>query len=466
MNNKYPYELDRSSKKHLCPDCGKKRFVRYFDIETKEYLPEQYGRCDRESNCTYHLSPLSDGYGTNELNEYQHRPQPKPQPQPVYFIPEHILNATLKDYHLNTFIQNLLKLAPVAEVEKIISLYRIGTIGDRERKGAVTFPFIDKAGNIRTIQAKEFNETNHTTSTDFVHSIIKRYLLKQVKTLPVWLQEYEKNELKVSVLFGEHLLNKYPLNPVALVEAPKTAIIGTLYFGLPETPGALLWLAVYNKSSLTLEKCKALQGRKVVLHPDLNAYNEWNTKAQELKAKLPGTRFVVSDLLEKIATEEERTNGLDLADYFTRFDYKLFRKQPEQRTPPQEKSPPQASQCNHSEPIEQPEPIPEHLPEPITKSENSEKRESVKQSFFEQNISSFNSEPESWINEIELLETFFTGTRLHEAPVKLSPGVIITDVSKFIESHLTTLKHYNGNPTFKPFLHRLQVLKGIIQTGA
>ncbi|MFZ4547583.1 MAG: DUF6371 domain-containing protein, partial [Bacteroidales bacterium] len=136
-----------------------------------------------------------------------------------------------------------------------------------------------------------------------------------------------KNERFVSCLFGEHLLDKYPMNPVALVEAPKTAIIGSLYYGLPVSSDKLLWIAVYNKSSLSLEKCKALKGRKIVLFPDLNAYNDWNSKANELKEKLPGTRFFVSDLLEQNATEKEKSSGLDLADYLIRFDYKLFRNQ-------------------------------------------------------------------------------------------------------------------------------------------
>jgi hypothetical protein len=325
MIDYYRFILDKSGKKHLCPDCGKIRFVRYIDRETKEYLPEKYGRCDRESNCSYHLNPYSDSYQTNETNPKEHRQKQKAQPQPVYFMPEEVLNNTLKGYENNIFIQNLLKFAPVEEVEKVIALYRIGTIKTGERFGAVTFPFIDKAGNIRTIQAKEFNTMNHTTRTDFLHSIILRSQNRKGETLPGWLQDYTKNEKFVSCLFGEHLLNRYPLNPVALVEAPKTAIITTLYYGLPEAPGALLWLAVYNKSSLTIDKCKALQGRKVVLFPDLNAYNDWNAKTQELKVKLSGTRFVVSDLLEKNATEADKISGLDLADYLTRFDFKLFR---------------------------------------------------------------------------------------------------------------------------------------------
>jgi hypothetical protein len=246
-------------------------------------------------------------------------------PQPVYFIPESVLQATLKDYDLNTFVQNLCKLAPAHEVEKVISMYRLGTIGKGERSGAVTFPFIDKVGHVRAIQAKQFDEANHTTSTDFVHSILNRHYMKQGKQLPDWLNNYTKNDLKVSCLFGEHLLQRYPTNPIALVEAPKTAIIATLYFGLPETPKDLLWLGVYNKSSLTLDKCKAIKGRKVVLYPDLNAYNEWELKTQELRTKIPSTKFIVSDMLERNATPEDISKGLDLADYLTRFEINLFR---------------------------------------------------------------------------------------------------------------------------------------------
>ena len=46
----YQYTLEKGSVKYYCPNCKAKTFVKYIDTETGEYLPEQYGRCDRENN--------------------------------------------------------------------------------------------------------------------------------------------------------------------------------------------------------------------------------------------------------------------------------------------------------------------------------------------------------------------------------------------------------------------------------
>jgi hypothetical protein len=98
-NQQHRYSLEKGSKKHHCPDCNKKTFVLYIDTETGDYLPEQYGRCDRESNCSYHLNPYLDGYAKaiweqeqgnrselpNNWKPKRKKAIPQPTPEPVFF---------------------------------------------------------------------------------------------------------------------------------------------------------------------------------------------------------------------------------------------------------------------------------------------------------------------------------------------------------------------------------------------
>ena len=59
---KYKYQLDSSSKKDVCPQCRKRRFVRMID-ELGNYLSAEFGRCDRSNSCGYYKSPQnSDSY--------------------------------------------------------------------------------------------------------------------------------------------------------------------------------------------------------------------------------------------------------------------------------------------------------------------------------------------------------------------------------------------------------------------
>ena len=63
MNNKslkYRYTLetyDPKVRKHICPACRKRTFVRYVDLESGEYVSTNVGRCDREEKCGYHKKP-------------------------------------------------------------------------------------------------------------------------------------------------------------------------------------------------------------------------------------------------------------------------------------------------------------------------------------------------------------------------------------------------------------------------
>jgi hypothetical protein len=464
-SNSHRYNLEKGSKKHHCPDCGKKRFVRFIDTTTGEYLPEQYGRCDKGDG-HYFVNPYSDGYAKmiweqeqeqgnrselpNNWKRQRKKAMPQPTPEPVLFDFDTFKQTLQAErYEKNTFIQNLFYRVQfpfeVDEVTKVIQLYRLGTVANGYRAGANTFPFIDINGNVRAVQVKQFDDQNHTTGTDFLHSIIEKYHTRNNKALPEWLEAYTKQDKRISCLFGEHLLSKYHSNPVALVEAPKTAVYGTLYFGLPGTPESLIWLAVYNKSSFSFDKLKVLQGRFVYVFPDLskegNTFKEWETKAKEYESRLPGTRFIFSDLLEQLAPERDKSEGNDLADYLIKQDWRLFRKRniKEQPAQPEPEKVTGVTKVTHETNIllSHAEPLP-----------NVEFSETIKK-----------EQPQNWSNDIAELENYFAGIALPTQPVKLNRCSTIKDCSLFIESHFATVKGNNGNRTFLPYLNRLQELK-------
>lgn len=446
------YQLESGSRKHTCPSCGKKCFVRYVEKTSGEYLPDQYGRCDREVNCGYHLNPYKTGVGgvVKQGQRQNSTPSKAVGKLQRHYIPFEILQATLKTqaYQRNTFIQNLLKNVafPFSEkdIEKVVELYYLGTVNKGYMANALTIPFIDQSGKIRAVQVKSFDDRNHTTGTNFLHAIAERYYVDNSKTLPDWLQAYLKNDSKVSCLFGEHLLASYPVNPIALVEAPKTAIYSTLYFGFPDNPNNLLWLAVFNLSSLKLEKCQVLKGRKVILFPDLSkdghAFKLWSTRAAEFEKAMPDTKFTVSDLLERNANDIERADGLDLADFLIRQDWRAFRPVVEQKVIA---------------------PVPKAEP----KGEKSEKGVAPTKTFFSSpRVSRARSLPntqDKW--KVESLERFFAKTMLPTEPIQLEPATVIVDVTHMVESHLTTIKAQRDNPRFKPYYDRLMDLMALLQ---
>ena len=472
--NYYRYQLEKGSKKHLCPSCQKRRFVRYIDIETKNYLPEIYGKCDRETNCAYHLNPYKDGFNKNNMTITKPK-QIKTTIKPSQvFIPKEIFKKTRANYEQNIFIQNLLTKIPhpfeVEDIERVIALYHIGTVTNAYRRGSTTFPFIDIDNNIRAIQVKQFDKHNHTTGTGFLHSIIEKDLKFKKKIIPQWLSAYINQDSKVSCFFGEHLLHRYPHNPVGLVEAPKTAIYNTLYFGFPEDTSNYLWLAVYNLSSLSFKKCQALKGRNIFLFPDLSkdsrAFNLWSTKAKEYQNKIPDTSFVVSDLLEKLAPSEDREQGKDIADYIIKLDWRDFRKN---EIVAKKEQKPISKNADNSEPeIKSP-----NKPKPIKPIMKEIKTEGHNTSFsdiddiddfdFIENKEKIKEDVTDWSQEIASIEEFFNNTNLPTKPIKPNAWSTITDCQKYIDSHLNVVKANNGKPTFQPYLERLIELKAILE---
>ncbi len=108
--------------------------------------------------------------------------------------------------------------------------------------------------------------------------------------------------------FGEHLLSQDGNKTVAIVESEKTALIAAHY--LP----SFTWIATGGKNGcLRSENLEVLKGRKVLLVPDLGATEYWQSKLPLFTAK--GIDASIIDYLEKAATDEQRKEGYDIADF-------------------------------------------------------------------------------------------------------------------------------------------------------
>ena len=304
--------------RYTCPQCSKGRiFTRYIDTETGQHLSPNVGKCNREINCGCHYTPKQYFQDNNTPNGSIYKAQQRvieTSPIPtknISFISEDVLqkslkigNDTIQLADTNNFIMYLVKLFGIEITSQLVDKYYIGTSKHWDK--ATVFWQIDISGKIRTGKIMLYNPiTGKRIKEPFSYITWAHKVLK--------LADFNLQQC----FYGEHLL-RLPENsnkPVAIVESEKTAIIASAYLS------GLTWLAVGSLQNLTIEKCKVLKGRKVVLFPDLKAFDIWETKAKGFKDI---TTFTISDLLERKATEAEKERGFDLADYLIRFDYKEF----------------------------------------------------------------------------------------------------------------------------------------------
>lgn len=306
----YRYCLDLKPKKFTCPNCDKKRFVRYWDTKQKTYLPNQFGRCDREQNCGYSLSPYQEDSFKNEKDwkaSFNHSTLSK---ECIDFIPKKIAQKTIKHFEQNNFIKFIDTQFGIDATNKIINTYFIGTSNHifskrdfsnyQSKKGANIFWQIDIKGRIRTGKIMLYDaSTGQRIKQPFNHFHWAHYLLKRKGII-------KKDFALSQCLFGEHQLRKKPNNNIGIVESEKTAIIMTIL--MPD----LIWMATGGSGGINREKFQALKGKKIILFPDLGQYENWKRKIKDIS----NCQIEVSDLLEKKATENDKKAGFDLADYF------------------------------------------------------------------------------------------------------------------------------------------------------
>jgi hypothetical protein len=411
-----PYK-DLNSR-YNCPGCKKpKTFSRYIDSTTGQHLHASVGRCNRESNCGYHRTPKQYFQDNpDSIDSGSNRSTKKPEVRPAIttpsFIPSLIFKKSQNEFDKNCFVKYLISLFGREITRNLISKYKIGT--SKHWEGSTVFWQIDISEKVRTGKIMLYNsDTGKRVKKPFSHIT---WAHKAVQ-----MPDFQLTQC----MFGEHLLSDQASKPIAIVESEKTAIIASVY--LPQ----FIWLATGSLNNLNLKICQPLKGRAAAIFPDLNGFDKWSEKAKSLPSDFS---FTVSDLLERKATETEKLQGLDLADYLIRFDSKDF-------TPTQPK-------VIASKPIE-----PEQSDESLYKS--------VCIDPFENSSSALVRKTISWDKEIAELELFFEKTPLPNAPVKIVPYTI-TDVESFIDSHLATSKAHNGNRTYFPYLERLVDLRNYL----
>lgn len=294
MFKNYKYVLEKysgSKSRFNCPNCKRKEFTRYKNIETNEYLPYEYGICNRMIKCGYKKYP-SQKINSN-LEEVNHI-----HLEIIEYLDKKILyefeNSNLK----NPLFIFLKLYFDEIKVQQIFELYQVKTEKYYENYLTV-FPQLDQDFNLRTLKKMRYNSQTGKRNKSFFQ----------------WYNP-NKNNLK-QCLFGLHILNEpiFLESKIVIVESEKTAILGMLYFE------NYLFLATGGMMNLTLERLEPLQGKEIILMPDLSpinakksAFDYWKNKAERI-AKEISCSISISKLLEEYSSDSQKENQYDLGDF-------------------------------------------------------------------------------------------------------------------------------------------------------
>lgn len=292
-----------------CPNCGRPRcFVKYVDAEGKIVFPDNVGKCDHENSCGCHYTPKEYFKDNPDVlardqsvgKSFQVALCKFIEKKPVLTVPSYIpssyVDRSRSHYEINPLYKYLCNVFCEEETVRLFQLYRIGT--STKWGGSAVFWQIDINGFVRTGKIMCYNPENG-------------HRIKAPQALVSWVH----SELRMpdfhlkQCLFGEHLLKSSASSSVMLVESEKTAIIMSHF--IPD----YIWLATGGKNGcFNRDAMQVLQGRDVTLIPDLCASEQWKAKSALLSGICK--KVSVSDILERIATDEQRAQGLDIADFF------------------------------------------------------------------------------------------------------------------------------------------------------
>ena len=321
-DNRYILEPYKSggSNRYVCPSCGKRKcFTRYIDLETGEYVADECGKCNHEASCGYHCPPRQFYHDHPAL-----RPHANSQPEYIRGKPLLRLSPHANRQQYTTLQSNMqsnvqseffdmtwaekaarrtstfrqwMERLPIAPdtLSRVLDLYYVGGTATSVCKGginygpAVVFWLIDEEMRVHDAKLMAYQPDGHRVPEwcDWMRSVCQR------THCGPQLDRTDK------VLFGLHLLPRFPHKPVAIVESEKTALICACRY--PD----IVWLATGGCANLQADKLKPLAQRYVLVFPDSGEYDKWNAAM-----KASGCRnYRVMDFMEQFLP------NTDIADF-------------------------------------------------------------------------------------------------------------------------------------------------------
>ena len=323
MNNtidiRYVLERYRSggANRYVCPQCGRKKcFTRYVDLESGGYVADECGKCNHVVSCGYHYPPREFFHdhpwlNSREVNEVEyiqgkpllglsrrrtlmvqeHRQVLQERHQTVFFDMAWAEKSMRRTSTFRCWLEQLSQdgvqpgLFDGENLRRVLADYYVGgtqmdVVKDGVNYGpAVVFWLIDEQGRVHDAKLMAYRCDGHRVG-DWVNTM--RSICER-KHIGPQLAETEK------VLFGLHLLPRYPDKSVCIVESEKTAIVCACRY--PQN----LWLATGGCGNLQSEKLQPLQNRRVVVYPDSGEYEKW----KECMERSGHTNFHVVDFMEQ-----------------------------------------------------------------------------------------------------------------------------------------------------------------------
>lgn len=221
------------------------------------------------------------------------------KPVEYSYLPFTLLDRSVTAYSKSNFFPFLERLFTKQVATRLCEDYLIGATKD----GLTAFWQVDINGNI--CQARVMHYPDPLTgkrSRETRPFLAGKLILGEAATFR-------------QCFFGEWLLND-TTKPIAITESEKSAVLASVFF--PQ----FTWIATggkYGCKWYDKEVCSVLAGRTVILFPDLGMFEKW-TKLAESVQNLAPCKVVVSDILERNATEQQKAEGLDIADYLLKTD--------------------------------------------------------------------------------------------------------------------------------------------------